>query len=301
MEVNEKNYDLDPKTDWVFKLIFTEDGERSKKALLSFLNAMLEEKYGHIQSADILDSELTKTTKESRNYHLDILIRTDNNLLINLEMQNFSKKYFIKRSQVYIFEIMRRMIFFDNLNDANSEESNPEFAISLSVCNFKLKASEKKRIIPENVFMEFIYLEIPEIIAYTKNKSLEELSKKELWCRFLAYSQKDKTDGTLEKLSNLDEGIQMAQKTMVKVTQRDREIARELAEFKYRLTIKYEREEERELAQKEIDEANQKAYKAKAELKESKRSIVQNMKNENFNNDMISKITGLSIEEIEKL
>ncbi len=94
MEANEKNYDLDPKTDWVFKLIFTEDGERSKIALLSFLNAVLEEKYGRIQSADILDSELTKTATQSNTYHLDILIRTDNNLLINLEMQNFPKKYF---------------------------------------------------------------------------------------------------------------------------------------------------------------------------------------------------------------
>ncbi len=245
MDEKLKINDLDPKTDWVFKLIFTEDGERSKKALLSFLNAMLEEKYGHIQSADILDSELTKTTTQANTYHLDILIRTDNNLLVNLEMQNFPKKYFIKRSQVYIFEIMRRMIFFDSLNDASSEEANPEFAISLSVCNFKLKMREKKRIIPKNVFMEFIY-------------------------------------------------IQMAQKTMVKVTQREREIARELAEFKYRLTIKYEREEERELAQKEID-------MAKAELIQSKNEIVRNMKNEKCDIEFIAKITGLSMDEINSI
>lgn len=294
MDEKLKINDLDPKTDWVFKLIFTEDGERSKKALLSFLNAMLEEKYGHIQSADILDSELTKTTTQANTYHLDILIRTDNNLLVNLEMQNFPKKYFIKRSQVYIFEIMRRMIFFDSLNDASSEEANPEFAISLSVCNFKLKMREKKRIIPKNVFMEFIYIEIPEIIAYTKDKSLEDLSKKELWCRFLAYNQKDKNNGTIQRLCDLDEGIQMAQKTMVKVTQREREIARELAEFKYRLTIKYEREEERELAQKEID-------MAKAELIQSKNEIVRNMKNEKCDIEFIAKITGLSMDEINSI
>ncbi len=162
------------------------------------------------------------------------------------------------------------MIFFDSLNDTNSEEANPEFAISLSVCNFKLNPNEKKRIIPKNVFMEFMYLEIPEIIAYTKDKSLEELSKKELWCRFLAYNQKDKNNGTIQRLCDLDEGIQMAQKTMVKVTQRDREIARELAEFKYRLTIKYEREEERELAKKEIAEANKRADNAEAEIEHFK-------------------------------
>ncbi len=33
MDEKLKINDLDPKTDWVFKLIFTEDGKRSKKAL----------------------------------------------------------------------------------------------------------------------------------------------------------------------------------------------------------------------------------------------------------------------------
>ncbi len=269
MEANEKNYDLDPKTDWVFKLIFTEDGERSKKALLSFLNAMLEEKYGQIQSADILDSELTKKANDAKTYHLDILIKTDNNLFINLEMQNFPKKYFIWRSQSYLFEMMRQMIFFDSSQELAEQERNTNFAVSLSVCNFKLKEHEKQKIIPENAFMDFIYLEIPEIIAYTKNKSLEELSKKELWCRFLAYIPEDKTDGTLEKLSNLDEGIQMAQKTMVKVTQREREAARYLAEYKYNLILQCERaearDEQRELDQKEINDAKAETDRVKEE------------------------------------
>ncbi len=113
--------------------------------------------------------------------------------------------------------------------------------------------------------MDFIYLEIPEIIAYTKNKRLEELSKKELWCRFLAYSQEDKTDGTLEKLSSLDEGIQMAQNTMVKVTQREREAARYLAEYKYNLILKCERAEQRDLDQKEINELKSELELSKAE------------------------------------
>ncbi len=273
MEANEKNYDLDPKTDWVFKLIFTEDGERSTKALLSFLNAMLEEKYGQIKSADILDSELTKKTNEAKTYHLDILIKTDNNLFINLEMQNFPKKYFIWRSQSYLFEMMRQMIFFDSPQELAEKERNTNFAVSLSVCNFKLKEHEKQKIIPENAFMDFIYLEIPEVIAYTKSKRLEEFSKKELWCRFLAYSQEDKTNGTLEKLSNLDEGIQMAQNTMVKVTQREREAARYLAEYKYNLILQCERAEQRDLDQKEIDEANKRADNAEAEIERLKAEL----------------------------
>ena len=36
---------LNPKTDWVFKLMFSKD-EEGNKALISFLNAFLKETYG---------------------------------------------------------------------------------------------------------------------------------------------------------------------------------------------------------------------------------------------------------------
>ena len=36
---------LNPKTDWVFKLMFSK-GEEGNKALISFLNAFLKETYG---------------------------------------------------------------------------------------------------------------------------------------------------------------------------------------------------------------------------------------------------------------
>ncbi len=288
--------DLDPKTDWVFKRIFTEEGEKSNIALLSFLNAMLEDKYGKITTADIMDSELTKMTKNAKTYHLDILVKTDNKLLINIEMQNFPKKYFIKRSQIYIFEIMRQMIFFDSAENTSNEESSQECAISLSVCNFNLKESEKKQIIQKNAFMDYIYLEIPKIIAYTKLKSIDKLSKKELWCRFLAYNQKDKDNGTIKELCNLDEGIKMAQQTIVKVTKREREIARELAEFKYNLTLKYEREEgHSEGYSKGFEDGEDKGAHQQA------LETAKILKTKNIDLSTIEESTGLTIEEIKHL
>ncbi len=288
--------DLDPKTDWVFKRIFTEEGEKSNIALLSFLNAMLEDKYGKITTADIMDSELTKMTKNAKTYHLDILVKTDNKLLINIEMQNFPKKYFIKRSQIYIFEIMRQMIFFDSAEKISNEEASQECAISLSVCNFNLKESEKRQIIRKNAFMDYIYLEIPKIIAYTKLKSLDKLSKKELWCRFLAYNQKDKDNGTIKELCNLDEGIKMAQQTIVKVTKREREIARELAEFKYKLTLKYEREEGHSEGYSQGFEAGEDKGARKQAIETAKRML-----SENCETEFIVKMTGLSKDEIQNL
>ena len=48
---------LNPKTDWVFKLMFSK-GEEGNKALISFLNAFLKETYGTIRKADILNHGL---------------------------------------------------------------------------------------------------------------------------------------------------------------------------------------------------------------------------------------------------
>ena len=42
---------LNPKTDWVFKLMFSK-GEEGNKALISFLNAFLEDSYGKINNPD---------------------------------------------------------------------------------------------------------------------------------------------------------------------------------------------------------------------------------------------------------
>ena len=46
---------LNPKTDWVFKLMFSK-GEEGNKALISFLNAFLEDSYGKITKAEIINT-----------------------------------------------------------------------------------------------------------------------------------------------------------------------------------------------------------------------------------------------------
>jgi len=76
---------LNPKTDWVFKLMFSK-GEEGNNALISFLNAFLKETYGTIHTADILNTELTRESPNGETYHLDLLVKTDNALIVNIEM-----------------------------------------------------------------------------------------------------------------------------------------------------------------------------------------------------------------------
>ena len=92
---------LNPKTDWVFKLMFSK-GEEGNKALISFLNAFLEDSYGKITKAEIINTELIRDRPSGETYRLDFLIRTDNGLLVDLEMQQFWKNSIPRRNQLYL-------------------------------------------------------------------------------------------------------------------------------------------------------------------------------------------------------
>ena len=83
---------LNPKTDWVFKLMFSK-GEEGNKALISFLNAFLKETYGTIHTADILNTEITRESPNGETYHA---------LIVNIEMQQFWKNSIPRRNQLYL-------------------------------------------------------------------------------------------------------------------------------------------------------------------------------------------------------
>ena len=74
--MNDEQTILNPKTDWVFKLMFSK-GEEGNKALISFLNAFLEDSYGKIKKAEIINTELIRDRPSGKTYRLDFLIRAE--------------------------------------------------------------------------------------------------------------------------------------------------------------------------------------------------------------------------------
>ncbi|HCY94605.1 MAG TPA: hypothetical protein DHV15_03705, partial [Treponema sp.] len=117
---------LNPKTDWVFKLMFSK-GEEGNKALISFLNAFLEDSYGKINKAEIINTELIRDRPSGETYRLDFLIRTDNGLIVDLEMQQFWKTNYHRRSQMYLMRLVSRFL------KTEPKEDDFLYAISLSV------------------------------------------------------------------------------------------------------------------------------------------------------------------------
>ncbi|UTC74553.1 PD-(D/E)XK nuclease family transposase [Treponema sp. OMZ 792] len=289
---NEKTF-LNPKTDWVFKLMFSK-GEEGNKALISFLNAFLEDSYGKIKKAEILNTELIRDRPSGETYRLDFLIKTDTGLLVDLEMQQFWKTNYPRRSQMYLMRLASRFL--------KSEPNEDDFlyAISLSVFGCDVPKNAELVKMPEGSVIQYLYVELNELIVYTMKKRLEEYNLKDFWIRFLANYEEDKKSGMLEELCRLEEGIRMAEATLFRVTDEERRMAIELSNEKYEMYVECERNEARRLGLEEGRAAGleEGLVEGRAEgVKQTARMLKQL-------GDSIPKIiqvTGLSKEEIEQL
>ncbi|EMB44408.1 Rpn family recombination-promoting nuclease/putative transposase [Treponema denticola] len=279
---------LNPKMDWVFKLMFSK-GKKGNKALISFLNAFLEDSYGKIKKADILNTELIRESPNGETYHLDFLIKTDTDLIIDLEMQQFWKENYPRRSQMYLFRLASRFLKLE------SKKDDPFYAVSISVFGCNVPKNAKLVKMSENSIIQYIYIELNELIGYTIKKSLEDYTLKDFWIRFLTTYEQDKKSGVLKKLCELEEGIRMAEETILRVTEEERRIARELSREKYQMLLEAERGDARRegLAEGRAEGFADGEYQAKLDM-------AKLMKTMNYSLDDIHKITGLAIQEIKE-
>lgn len=276
---------LNPKTDWVFKLMFSK-GEEGNKALISFLNAFLKETYGTIHTADILNTELTRESPKGETYHLDLLVKTDNGLIVNVEMQQFWRNSIPRRNQLYL---ARTASYFLK---KGPEEDDFMYAIGLTVfgCNVPQKA--KLPVMSEDSVMQFIYVALNELIGYTMSKDIADYTAKDFWIRFLSNYAEDKESGMLKKLCALEEGLKMAEATLFKVTEEERRIAWELSTQHYYDILADERAEGREEGE---------AIGVEKGLHQKAVETAKNLLDMNFPVGTISKATGLSEAEIAQL
>ena len=276
---------LNPKTDWVFKLMFSK-GEEGNKALISFLNAFLKETYGSIRKADILNTELTRESPNGETYHLDLLVKTDNGLIVNIEMQQFWKNSIPRRNQLYLARAVSHFL------KKEPEEDDLLYAIGLTVFGCDIPQKAKLPLMSEDSVMQFIYVALNELIGYTMSKDIADYTAKDFWIRFLSNYAEDKQSGMLKKLCALEEGLKMAETTLFKVTEEERRIAWELSAQHYYDILADERAEGREEGE---------AIGLEKGIHQKALETAKNLLDMNFPIGTISKATGLSEAEITQL
>ena len=200
-------------------------------------------------------------------------------------MQQFWKENYPRRSQMYLLRLASRFLKLE------SKKDDPFYAVSISVFGCNVPKNAKLVKMSENSVIQYIYIELNELIGYTIKKSLEDYTLKDFWIRFLTTYEQDKKSGVLKKLCELEEGIRMAEETILRVTEEERRIARELSREKYQMLLEAERGDARREGRAEGFADGE--YQAKLDM-------AKLMKTMNYSIDDIHKITGLAIQEIKE-
>ena len=101
MNLDDMNFDIKPTDDYVFKRLFGD--EENKDILISFLNAIFKE-YDFLPEINDLkfeNNEITKDFGEGRNGRLDVKATTNNGDIVDIEIQSIDTGNLINRGIFY--------------------------------------------------------------------------------------------------------------------------------------------------------------------------------------------------------
>lgn len=118
---------LSPKVDFVFKLLFGTD--ENKSILIAFLNALLVEEQ-KIVDVTFKNTDLKKLSEEDKYGILDVLATTEVGTLINIEIQVRNEKNFEKRMMYYWSKLC-----WEQLNEGDSYAKLKK-VISIAIIDF---------------------------------------------------------------------------------------------------------------------------------------------------------------------
>ena len=281
---------FDPKVDYVFKILFGDENDKSM--LISLLNAILKGK-PTIRDLILNNTDIPKILKDNKSCKLDILATSDEGIKFNIEMQCKKTKDIINRTVYYASKLFTKdlkenddynnskvisiWIFGENVTD-RADPINEAY-MALQKTN-----NEDYEILTDH--LRIIYLELNKY-KITKDNIDDKLTK---WVDFLT------NPIDLEKSTFEDEDIEKARKKLEFISSDDKERA-SLEAIKEGLFDQYS---SFNIGKKEgIEEG------LKEGLKEGKKEksieIAKNMLKDNVDINIISKYSGLSIEEINEL
>jgi len=273
---------INPFTDFGFKRLFGE--EPNKDLLIDFLNVLLKEQQGEIIDLTYLKTEQLGNTELDRKAIFDLYCENEKGEKFIVEMQKSKQNYFKDRSLYYsTFPIQEQaqksdwnyelkaiytIGILDFVFDEDKTDTN-KFRYDVQLQDIKTNKTFYDK-------LTFIYFEMPKF-----NKSIDELE-----------SHYDKWLYVLKNLHKLD---RLPEKLKERVFERVFEVA-EIAKFSHEEYLSYED------SLKYYRDLKNSLDTAKEEGKEEKAiEIIINSIKAGFDNQTISKITGFSIAQIEKI
>ena len=282
---------LDPKVDFVFKNIF--GSPKHPRILISFLNAILKP-VNKITSVEIKGTDLEKQFIDDKYSRLDIKAETNNNEIINIEIQLKNEYNMIKRSLYYLSKMYEEQL------KEGEDYSKLNRTVCINILNFKylkteefhsayrLKELESNEELTDIIELHFI--EIPKL-----SKDSDEKDMLMAWTEFLR-------DPESEKVRSIEmsiEEIREAKDELVRMSN-DKE-QREIYEMRAKILkdkVSALNEAERKGIEKGLEQGRE---EGKEEGERNKAIEIAKNLLDVLNDETISLKTGLTIEEITRL
>ncbi len=279
---------MKPRIDFTFKELMANENVR-----IGFLSAVLNIKPEDIKETTILNTYLRKEHEEDKQGILDVRILMNNDTEIDIEIQLAELRVWADRSLFYLSKMYTEQIH-------TGEKYNIfKKCVSISILDFKLfkdtdeyyscfhiREDKRNTILTDK--MEFHVLELPKLPQELEENSDDLL----LWGKFISSERK----GEFEMLATKNKYIDSAYKQLQVISQDKQK------------RLEYEARE------KAIRDHNQMMYEAEErgeargtekgiEIGEAQKAIniARNLIELGLSSDIISKGTGLSVEEIEKI
>ncbi|WP_253303146.1 MULTISPECIES: Rpn family recombination-promoting nuclease/putative transposase [unclassified Wolbachia] len=295
---------LDPKNDVSFKRIF--GTEKNRDILIHFLNDIL----GFTGKNEIKDIEFLSTIQDpdiaaKKQSIVDVLCRDSTGAQYICEMQVAKTKGFEKRAQYYAAKAYSRQA------DKGDQYHNLKEIIFIAIADcvlfpnkseYKSKHTIRDEDTNEHDLKDFyfIFIELPK---FPKNKEDQLENIVEKWVYFFRYAD-ETSEEELEKIIGSDVIIKKAYEELNRFNWSEKEF------IAYEQEIKRILDEQAVLAQK-LDDATAKGREEGREegiqighekgRKAEKIEVAKNSLKAGVSIDVIAQITGLSIDEIQKL
>ena len=278
---NGKKKKLSMRNDYVFKRIFTKKG--NEVFLKEFLSNLLEIEIKKIKVEH--DIALEKELKEEKLGILDVKAVLNNNIEIDIELQMEDEHNMVERSTYYGTRLLSSQLE----SGQNYLKIRPSIVISImnfnllkyeEYINSTITVFEKHREDEANKYLKYYYIELPKF-----RKSKVDVNDKIVqWLYFIDSVNKKRIGEVMEKNKNIRKANEELEYLSGNAAERRKAELRE----KYKKDITSAREHG-------IDIGEQKG------IEKRNIEIVKSMLKEKIDISIISKVTNLSIEEIEKI
>jgi len=206
-----------PRGDTIFKAIFGD--ERNVNILAAFLRHVFEQSPVKIEFSEIIiiNPDLPVESKDERSSTVDILAKTEDGRLIDVEIQIANHHDMIKRSVYYASKMTAKQVHKNG--DKKNRYLNIKSSIIISIVDFKIFEDDEPYFNPLVWYnlatnkiatdVELIYiLELPKIPPNDDNKKLWT------WLKFLKSNTVEEAESLKNKIPEVDQAMNIYKKYM---------------------------------------------------------------------------------------